>query len=99
MRFKRSHIIGALVVAAGVALTAWLIIRPTHDEMAKACEKALNSSSTKTHRPDACKDLSQEDYDTLLTGWVLENVLDDMPKSDRDRLDYYDDGSINGSIG
>lgn len=30
--------------------------------------------------------------------WTLKHALDDMSKKDRDTLDYYDDGSINGSI-
>lgn len=98
--FKRAHvIIAALVIAAGVAVTVWLLVRPTYDEMVKDCEKAINSSSTKTDRPEACEGLSQDDYDTLHMGWILHNTLDDMPKKDRDTLDYFDDGSINGSIG
>lgn len=62
------------------------------------CQKAINSSSTKTSRPKECEDLSQKDYDVVLTDWALKKVLNDMDKKDRDLLDYYDDGSINGSL-
>lgn len=68
-------------------------------EVQKECQAALSSKATKTDRPDACEDLSQADYDTLLTDWALKNALDGMSKKDRDTLDYYDDGSIDGSIG
>jgi hypothetical protein len=90
--------VATLVVAAGVAVTVWLLVRPSYDDHVKACEKALTKSATKTDRPDACEPLSQDDYDTLLMGWALDSVLDDMPKKDRDLLDYHDDGSINGSL-
>ncbi|MEV0691791.1 hypothetical protein [Streptomyces sp. NPDC050388] len=63
------------------------------------CQKALTSEATKTNRPDACKGLSQDDYDALLMAWALKNALNEMPKKDRDTLDYYDDGKLNGSIG
>ncbi|MFH8737969.1 hypothetical protein [Streptomyces sp. NPDC017964] len=99
MQFKRTHIIiAALVIAAGVAVAIWLVVRPSYDDIVKGCQKELDSSSTKAHRPDACKDVSQKDYETLLMGWTMKHALDDMPKKDRDILDYYDDGSINGSL-
>jgi hypothetical protein len=99
MRNRPVIIVTALVVAAGLAATIWAFMRPTHDEIVNRCQKAIDSSATKTHRPDACKDLSQDDYDTLLMGWALENAMDGMSKKDRDTLDYFDDGSINGSTG
>jgi len=68
-------------------------------EIQKECQAALTTAATKTNRPAECKDLSQEDYDTLLTAWVLKNTLSEMPKEDRDLLDYSDDGEINGSVG
>ncbi|MGW6144431.1 hypothetical protein [Streptomyces sp. NPDC055140] len=99
MHFKRSHIIlAALVIAAGVAVAIWLVVRPSYDDIVKGCQQEIDSSSTKTHRPDACEDVNQKDYDTLLTAWILQHTFDDMPKKDRDILDYYDDGSINGSL-
>lgn len=92
-------IVIALVVAAGIGATVWAFARTTYDEHVAACEKALTSSATKTDRPDACKELSQDDYDTLLMGWALDNAFKDMPKKDRDTLDLFDDGSVNGSVG
>ncbi|WP_435252048.1 hypothetical protein [Streptomyces tendae] len=63
------------------------------------CQKALSSEATKTNRPDACKDLSQEDYDTLLMAWSLNHAIDEMPEQDQQLLDKYDDGELNDSIG
>lgn len=62
------------------------------------CQKAITDSSTKTNRPKQCEDLSQDDYDTLLVDRALKKSLSEMDPKERDMLDYYDDGSINGSI-
>ncbi|MFJ4206671.1 hypothetical protein ACIP2Y_44735 [Streptomyces sviceus] len=62
------------------------------------CQKALTKTATKTNRPEACKDLSQDDYETLLMAWAMKNAVDEMPKADRDLLDYSDDGELNDSI-
>ncbi|MFL1903097.1 hypothetical protein ACJWDR_28930 [Streptomyces tauricus] len=98
--FKRSHIIiAALALAAGLSVTVWLLVRTTYDEHVTNCEKALTKSATEKNRPDACEELSQNDYDTLRVGWALENALDGMSKKERDTLDYYDNGTIDGSIG
>ncbi|MBV1936520.1 hypothetical protein KUF83_08070 [Streptomyces sp. BV286] len=91
-------IVVALVVAAGVGSTVWAFARTTYDEHVANCEKALTSAATKMDRPDACEALSQDDYDTLHMAWVMQNAFDEMPKKERDTLDYYDDGSINGSL-
>lgn len=99
MRHHRTAVItAAVIIAAGIAATVWWITRPSYDDMVKDCQKALGPSATKTHRPDACKGLKQDDYDTLLMAWTLKHALADMPKGDRDALDQYDDGSINGSL-
>ncbi|AVH59981.1 MULTISPECIES: hypothetical protein [Streptomyces] len=90
-----SAAVAALVIAGAVV---WLNAK-SYDDTVAACKKALDSSSTKTHRPSACEGVKQDDYDALLVGWALKHAFDDMPKSDQDMLDYYDDGSINGSIG
>ena len=62
------------------------------------CQHAVTSHSTKTDRPTECQDLSQKDYETLLLDHAVKEALHGMDKKDRDLLDYYDDGSINGSI-
>ncbi|MFJ5967906.1 hypothetical protein [Streptomyces sp. NPDC093060] len=85
-----------MIIVAGIAATIWWITRPSYDDMVKDCQKALNPSSTKTHRPAACKGLKQEDYDTLLMAWVVDHSLS---KDDKDVSDYYDDGQVNGSVG
>ena len=58
------------------------------------CQKAITSASTETARPEACKDLSQEDYNVLLMDWVLKNG---MSKDGEDTVDWLDDGTLNGS--
>ena len=92
-------ILSAAVAALAIAGTVVWMNATSYDDTVAACQKALDSSATKTNRPDACQEVKADDYDALLVGWALQHALDDMPKSDRDMLDYYDDGSINGSIG
>lgn len=99
MRRKLGITVAALVIAAGIAFTIWRIITPTYDETVAACQKAIGPSSTKTHRPAACEGLTADDYSTLLISWTLKHTFDDMPKADRDALDYYDNGTIDGSLG
>ena len=97
---RRTTIITAAaitVAGAGTGLGIWLA-QPSYDDMVKDCQKALTPSATKTHRPDACEGVKQDDYDTLLMAWTLKNAIKDMPKDERDTLDYYDDGSVNGSL-
>jgi hypothetical protein len=97
-RNRRVFIVIALVVAAGIGATVWAFARTTYDEHVAACEKALTKSATKTDRPGACEELSQEDYDTLHMAWIMRKTLDDMPQEDQDILDLHDDGSVNGSL-
>lgn len=84
-------------IVAGLLLLA--ACGKSEAEMQADCQKALGPTSTKTDRPDACKELSQDDYDTLLTHWAVSHVLDGMSQDDKDILDLYDDGEVNGSIG
>ncbi|MGP4043981.1 hypothetical protein [Streptomyces sp. 2A115] len=65
--------IRAGVVAGLLLLTA---CGKSEAEIQADCEKALDKTSTKTNRPDACKELSQEDYDTLLMAWVMQTPDD-----------------------
>lgn len=98
MRRRTILIIASVVVViAGVGLTVWLLTRPTYAETLKTCEKAL-AAQTKAGvkgRPSACEDVKEDDYSEILVG----NALDGMSKKDRDMLDYYDNGTIDGSIG
>ncbi|MCX4649355.1 MULTISPECIES: hypothetical protein [unclassified Streptomyces] len=94
MRIRGAVIAGLLALTVGLTGCG-----KSEAEQQADFQKALSSSATKTNRPEACKSLRQEDYDTLLTAWVLKHAIDDMPKKDQDTLDYYDDGEINGSVG
>lgn len=95
---KRLPLIVAAVVAVALAIggTAYWLTRPSYDDIVKGCTKALAAQlkAGGKGKPDACKDVKKDDYDTL----VIASVIDGMSKTDRDTLDYYDDGSINGSL-
>lgn len=93
MRTRTAITAGALLLAAFAAACG-----KSEAEQQADCQKALTSDATKTNRPDACKDLSQEDYETLRMAWALENAVRDMPESEQDLLDKYDDGELNDSI-
>lgn len=62
------------------------------------CQKAITDESSKTNRPKECQDLSQKDYDLIMSHWVVKKTLEDMPQDDQDVLDLYDDGEVNGSL-
>jgi FtsZ-interacting cell division protein ZipA len=100
MTRRTGWIIVAGIVAALAIITTvvWTNGRSYEDTVAD-CKKALNSTSTKTNRPDACQDVKANDYDALLVSYSLQHAFDGLSKTDQDTLDYYDDGSINGSIG
>lgn len=82
----------ALAIAGGVV---WLTATPYSETVAN-CQKALvaQTKAGGKGKPSACQDVKDDDYDEI----VMANVLDGMSKKDRDMLDYYDDGSINGSL-
>lgn len=40
---------------------------------AEDCAAAIDDTSTKTNRPVECQDLSDEDYKTLLMGYIIRN--------------------------
>jgi hypothetical protein len=96
---KRRNLIVAAVLAVALALggTVYWISRPSYDEIVKGCQKALAAQSKAggKGKPSACNDVKKDDYDTL----VIASVIDGMSKKDRDLLDYYDNGTIDGSIG
>ncbi|MFD4547260.1 hypothetical protein [Streptomyces sp. NPDC058466] len=96
-RRRRNLITAAIVAVAALAIAGtvvWMNAK-SYDEKVADCKKALDSTASRGHRPAACEGVKQGDYDALLVGWTLKH----LPKSDRDVLDYYDDGSIDGSIG
>lgn len=86
----------AALTAATLLLTATLTACSSYS--VEDCQHAITSKSTKTDRPTECQDISQKDYETILMNWAVKNALNGMDKKDRDTLDYFDDGSINGSL-
>jgi hypothetical protein len=96
---RRLPLIVAAVLAVALAIggTVYWLSRPSYDDIVKGCQKALATQAKAggKGKPSACNDVKKDDYDTL----VIASVIDGMSKKDRDLLDYYDDGSIDGSIG
>lgn len=61
-------------IAAGALLLAALTACGKSDADKQAdCQKAIDDTSTVTHRPDACKDLSEDDYKTLLMDYGIKH--------------------------
>ncbi|KUH38397.1 MULTISPECIES: hypothetical protein [Streptomyces] len=94
----RTRTTAAAAVAAALLLATLTACGKSVAEQRADCRAALTKGSTKTNRPEACADLSQQDYDRLLLDWVVESAVKDMPQESQDRLDYHDDGELNGSI-
>lgn len=44
----------------------------TQDEIAADCQKAIDKTSTKTNRPEACDGLTDDNYRLILAHWILE---------------------------
>ena len=56
------------------ALAATLLLGATGcGYTADDCAAAIDDTSTKTNRPTECQDISDDDYETLLLGYILRN--------------------------
>lgn len=89
-------IISAVAVAAAITgLIVWLS-QPSYDDIANDCVAALKERAEgNKSKPEACEGLKEDDYMAL----VISQAFNDLPQKDQNLLDYYDDGSINDSIG
>lgn len=65
MRARRAAIIAVLLVAA-------VSCGKSDADKQADCQKAITDTSTVTARPDACKDLSDEDYKALLMDYAIK---------------------------
>lgn len=78
------------LAAATITLLALTGCGKSEAEIATDCQKALaaGANTTKTERPDACKGLSQDDYDTLVISQSLKDsgVVDDDGNVDMNKL-------------
>lgn len=81
-RRRLAIIAAALVIAAGAAVTVWLMVRPTYDDVVKGCQKALAAQykADGKGKPDACQDVKTDDYDAL----VLQAAMDHLGWTDED---------------
>lgn len=91
-------IVGAIVAALAIVTTVLWTNGRSYDDTVAACKQALEAQTKAggSGRPDACDGVKQDDYDALVVGAVLKYG---MSKKDRDTLDYYDNGTIDGSVG
>jgi hypothetical protein len=96
---RRTILIIMSVVVTAVAIAAvvvWMNAVPYSETLAK-CQTAL-AAQTKAGvkgKPSACEDVKEDDYSEI----IVANAIDGMSKKDRDTLDYFDNGTIDGSIG
>jgi len=63
-----------VIAVAAMLLTAASLAgcSKSQDEIADECEKAIDSASTTTNRPDECDGLSDENYRLVLAHWIME---------------------------
>lgn len=96
-KLRNLIIAAAVAVALAIGGAVYWISQPSYDEIVKGCQKALAAQSKAggKGKPGACMDVKKDDYDKI----VFLNAFDGLPKKDRDLLDYYDNGTIDGSIG
>ncbi|MCX5365930.1 hypothetical protein OG864_45350 [Streptomyces sp. NBC_00124] len=92
-------ILSVAAVAIAVAGAIVWFNAESYEDTVASCRKGIDSSATKTNRPEVCEGVTQDDYDALLVSWTLKHTFDDMSKTDQDMLDYYDNGKIDGSVG
>ena len=93
---RRTIAIAATLLALTAGATA---CAKSQDEIVADCLKALDqrAEGSKT-KPEACKPLSDDDYQTVLMGWVIRKEgLGNVDEHPEDLLDYADDGEVNGS--
>lgn len=90
-------VVTALIVAGAVV---WFNAESYEDKVAD-CKRAVATYDFEATPVEeggtipGCEDLKRDDYLAL----VLSNTIGNMPKKDRDTLDYFDNGTIDGSIG
>lgn len=65
MRARRAAIIAVLLIAA-------VSCGKSEADKQADCQKAITDTSTVTARPDACKDLSDDDYKALLMDYAIK---------------------------
>ncbi|MEU8642272.1 hypothetical protein AB0C91_10175 [Streptomyces sp. NPDC048674] len=97
-RSRRNVIIAAAVaVALIIGGGIYWLTRPSYDDIVRGCQKALAAQMEAggKGKPSACGDVKKDDYDVL----VISAAIDGMSKTDKDTLDYYDNGTIDGSVG
>lgn len=65
---------GALFGAVVLAAVVWRVITPSYDQIVQDCAVALSNRAEGDYdKPDACKGVKRDDYDTLVIGQVIED--------------------------
>jgi hypothetical protein len=89
MKLLRAAAIAAALLAAATACGK------SEAEMQADCQKAITEASTEKNRPEACNDLSDDDYSALLIAHFLDKEgLGDVDEHPEDLLDYTEDGDV-----
>ncbi|MFE9003133.1 hypothetical protein ACFYOY_13470 [Streptomyces sp. NPDC007875] len=77
----RTYWITAICLATGLALVGCSSDKPSQDELVPGCLKALRADpeASATHRPDACKGLTEDNYKLVLMNSILrdEGAIDE----------------------
>lgn len=102
MRRRSVIIILSVALTAVAAVGAFFWFRAdSYDDKIADCKRLIAAHDFDANPVEeggtlpGCEELKRDDYLALL----LANTIDDMPKEQRDVLDYYDNGTIDGSIG
>lgn len=84
----------ALVLAAAAALG--LAGCASYDDHVKDCMAAVKAREDgDTSKPEACKEVKEDDYTTIVMHQVLvDEGLDDLKEHPEDLLDYSEDGDV-----
>lgn len=64
-----------LFAAVVVALLALSGCSKSDEEKEADCQKAIDATSTVTNRPDACKDIPEQDYKGMLLAYTVGQVM------------------------
>lgn len=89
----RTTTIAALTLLAALTLAG---CGKSDAEIQDDCYQAIGERAAgDKSKPKACEALSDDDYQTLLLGWVLKQEgLDEVDEHPEDLLDYGEDGVV-----
>lgn len=91
----RSRTIPALALLLTVAFGVTACGQSEAEKQASCYDAIKARTEGDKAKPQACKDLSEDDYNTLVMGWVLEKTgLDELGEHPEDLPDFAEDGVV-----